>query len=223
MVKRAFICIIGIDGSGKTTQALKLLAQFRQSGIRTAYAHCYHRPILLKPLKILAKLTIMRGTNEFSNYMQYRKKKTSASKRHGFFTKTYALVWITDYWIQAFIQVSVAGLLSKVLIIDRYIYDTALNVSLSLNESIDYACRLVDFFLKFNPKPTHFFLIDLPAEIAFSRKDDIQSVYYLKERRERYLRIAERYGAIILDGTLKPELLQNQIRMAVGESEASTC
>lgn len=211
MNQKLLICIVGIDGSGKTTQARKLLDHYKAMGVKAAYAHCYHRPILLKPFKMLAKATVMRNTNEFSEYKNYRVKKTSVSRRYHLLAGIYTFIWFLDYWIQTFIQIKFKGATSSVIIIDRYIYDTALNISLSLNKPVDHAFRLIDFFLRFNKKPDHLFVIDLPEETAFNRKNDIQSVAYLKERREHYLCIAKRYGAHILNGEMNPESLENQI------------
>ncbi|HUU41342.1 MAG TPA: hypothetical protein VMW42_10390, partial [Desulfatiglandales bacterium] len=59
------------------------------------------------------------------------------------------------------------------------------------------------------------FLIDLPEEIAFTRKNDIQSVEYLRERRHIYIEMADRYGFIKLDGQAKPETILTQARQAV--------
>ena len=47
-------------------------------------------------------------------------------------------------------------------------------------------------------------------EIAFNRKNDIQSIDYLTERRERYLQFSQRYGFYRIDGDNSPEKILEQ-------------
>jgi dTMP kinase len=55
--------------------------------------------------------------------------------------------------------------------------------------------------LDFAPPPDLIFLIDLPESIAFQRKDDTPSLYYLKERREIYRWLSREYKMEVIDGT----------------------
>ncbi len=204
-----FINIVGIDGSGKTTLCKKLLREFQKRYPVVQYVHSYHEPFLLKPLKSLARVIFMRGTDEFADYPHYRERKASTSNRHRWLSRIYGLIWILDYALQALCKVRIPRLLGRRLIIDRYVYDAVLNASLTAHLSPNAAYRLVSLLLKILPKPDVVLLIDLPEEDAFSRKTDIQSVEYLRERRHRYLAMADRYGFIKLDGTAQPrELLE---------------
>lgn len=205
------ICIVGIDGSGKTTLANLLAAQWRRRCPTVRYIHSYHEAILLKPMKILAKLVLMEGTDEFGDYTHYRKTKVAASVRHPFLSRLYGILWMIDYFVQAFFTVGVPRILRRKLVVDRYIYDAALNASLTMNGFPETSYRFIDLFFKVNPRPNIVFLIDLPVEVAFARKNDIQSVEYLRERRNMYLAMAKRYGFHILDGLAKPEDLLSEV------------
>jgi len=103
--------------------------------------------------------------------------------------------------IQVFFKVSFPLYLGRQLVVDRYVFDIAVNLSLTSGKNVEYAKKLIDWSLRFSPRPDHVFYIDLPEEIAFNRKDDIQDIAYLKERRQRYLWLAKEYGFTILDGT----------------------
>ena len=48
-------------------------------------------------------------------------------------------------------------------------------------------------------------LEELPENIAFARKDDIQDIVYLSERRERYLYLAKQFDYQIIDGSKSQE------------------
>jgi len=195
------INIIGIDGAGKTTLAKQLARTLQKNDHTVCYAYCQYFARLLYPIKLLARWTVMRNTNEFKNYNNYNQTKQGTSKKHPIFARLYTTIWLVDYLIQVFFKVSLQLFLGRRLIVDRYIFDIAVNLSLTSGKSVEYAKKLIDWSLWFTPRPEYLFYIDLPEKIAFSRKDDIQDIAYLKERRQRYLWLAKEYGFIILDGT----------------------
>jgi thymidylate kinase len=206
---------VGIDGSGKTTLCQKLLSELQKNSSDIQYVHSYHEPFLLKPLRSFAKATLMRDTDEFVNYTHYRNRKTLVSNKHKMLSRIYTIVWILDYMLQTLFQVSVPKLMGACLIVDRYIYDAVLNASLTANLSRHTSYQIIDMMLKIFPKPDFVFMIDLPEEIAFTRKNDIQSVEYLRERRYIYIEMAARYGFVKLDGQAEPDAILTQARLAL--------
>ena len=66
---------------------------------------------------------------------------------------------------------------------------------------------MLDRLLKLLPRPALTVLIDVPAEVAFARKDDVRHVDYLRERRARYLRLRARPEIRPFDGEAPPEAL----------------
>ena len=103
----------------------------------------------------------------------------------------------------------------KCLLADRYIYDAVLNASLTANLPAAVMYRIIDHIFRILPKPDIVLMIDLPEEVAFSRKNDIQSVEYLRERRQIYIEMADRYGFIKLDGKAEPEEILIMAKRAV--------
>lgn len=202
-----FLNIIGIDGSGKTT----LCNNLRRLKPNLKYVHSYHEPFILKPLKFAARTLFLNGTDEFADYTDYRSKKSKASQKHSFFAFIYSIIWIIDYFFQTLFKVGIPRMIGKHLIVDRYIFDAVLNASLTANLSIGTSYKLIDLLLILLPKPDLVVLIDLPEEIAFSRKTDIQSVEYLRERRNRYTEMANKYIFLTLDGTKSQNSLLNEI------------
>jgi len=69
--------------------------------------------------------------------------------------------------------------------------------------------------LKIFPKPDFVFMIDLPEEVAFNRKNDIQSVEYLKERRQLYLEMSDKYGFIKINGQDTPQDILAQVLLSL--------
>lgn len=199
------INIIGIDGAGKTTLAKSLTATLQKQDPSVRYQYCQYFPKLLYPFKKLAKLSVMRKTHEFRDYDHYNRTKKATSSRFPFLAGVYAMIWLIDYLIQVFFKVTVPVLFGRKLIVDRYIFDIAVNLSLTTNNETNYANKLIRLFFIFAPRPDLIMFIDLPEEVAYSRKSDIQDIEYLTERRERYLALAETYNFILLDGTQPQE------------------
>ena len=218
-----FICFIGIDGSGKTTLSQRLVAHLKTefSGVR--YVHSFHSPIFLKPLKLLAKLTLMRKTDQFGDYLHYKETKSERRKRHRIMSRIYGAIWILDYSIQSLLKVAIPCIFSKVLVVDRYIFDVAINLSLTMDASEQSIWKRINLLLKINPKPDMAFLVDVPQEIAFARKNDIPHIEYLRERRAMYLNVASKFNMHILDGTNSiEELSAGIIRTLKDDSKTNT-
>jgi dTMP kinase len=209
------ICIVGIDGSGKSTLAGNLQQELRRQGMRVGYAHSFHNPFLLKPAKWIARGIFMRRVNQFGDYSAYRAQKSQASSHHPVASQWYGRLWLFDYSVQAFFGVSLQTLWTEVLLLDRYIYDTVINISSSLGWSEAYSLALISKWLKIYPRPEKVFLIDIPETVAFSRKNDIPSVEYLRERRHRYLALAKEYGFVILDGEQSQEALLSAVKKSL--------
>ncbi len=208
------INIIGIDGAGKTTLAESLAYELKKQNANVQYAYCQYFAKLLYPIKFLAKLTVMRRTNEFENYQKYNRTKQQTSQKYPFFAGIYTLVWLMDYLFQVFFKVMLPLFSGQRLVIDRYIFDIAVNLSLTTGKDVSYAKKLIDRFFWVSPRPDHVIFIDLPEKTALARKDDIQDLAYLTERRKRYLWLAKVYGFTILDGTLsKRRVLDNALKV----------
>ena len=179
------INIIGVDGSGKTTLAKSLVDDLQHIDPDIRYKYCQYFAKLLYPIKLAAKLSVMRRTDEFEDYNEYNRTKKSTSSRFPFLANVYAGVWLLDYIIQVFFKVSLPVVLGKKLVVDRYIYDIAVNISLTTNNDLAYAEEIIAIFFKIAPMPDMIIFIELPDEVAFNRKNDIQDLSYVRERSER--------------------------------------
>jgi thymidylate kinase len=205
------IYIAGIDGSGKTTLAKNLETTLQKKDSRVRYFYARHFPILMKPLKILARGTLLRRTSEFGNYEGYVATKKSQSHKHRWLARVYAFAWLLDYCVITYVRLLPHMIARHTLILDRYFFDVAINISITLDMSEDEFLRLLDATAKLYPSPDAVFFLDLPAEVAFRRKTDIQSVQYLEERRERYLSLVKKHHWIIVDACASPEQVERVV------------
>lgn len=60
MKTNLFICIIGIDGSGKTTLAKEISESYSKKGILLSYVYNRYLPLLMKPIILFGKKTVLK-------------------------------------------------------------------------------------------------------------------------------------------------------------------
>ena len=108
-------------------------------------------------------------------------------------------------------KVTLPLLRGKKLVSDRYVYDTLINMGLNMNYSALKIAKSINAFFRFFPRPDSTFLIDVPEEVAFSRKGDIPDIEYLRERRYIYLELAKIFHMHTLDGTKPLEVLTREV------------
>ncbi len=213
--KNKFICFIGIDGSGKSTQAQNIVKYFENYNEKVKYVWLGWSPTLLKPfLKFIKKkILIKKGITE-EQYTSY-----TELKKHVFKNKLKQNVWFCyitlDYFFQVLINIMIPiTFLKKSIVCDRYIYD--LVIDLSINFNITASLLFKNFPQYLFPTPDMIFFIDVKEEIAFDRKDDIPTIQYLMDRRKRYREIFEilKKNSInikIIDGQIEEEVIKEQI------------
>ncbi|RLE76818.1 MAG: hypothetical protein DRZ80_00335 [Thermoprotei archaeon] len=187
---RMLICFIGIDGSGKTTLAKEFVRVLKERGVNAIYGYNTYKPTFIKPILFLAKKIFLKD-DEIKEYYNKRNK----TLRKGFVSKVYVIFSLVDYIIQTTFKVSLPYILGKVVVCDRYVHDFFVNAYVEAGYSnID----MIEKMYKILPKPDFVFLVDVPEDVAFSRKSDVPFLEYLKERRKIYLKLNDVY---ILDGT----------------------
>lgn len=216
--KGFLICFTGIDGSGKTTLSKELVELLNKKGVKCKYVYAREKPLILKPFTLIGDWLFLRRKDLSGNYFEYSNTKKKAITRHSFLSKIYQQILLFDYSIQIFFKVKLPLMFDKNIICDRYVYDTIItDLSVDMNYSKDRVINLLDNLLRFFPEPDITFLIDVPEEIAYQRKDDTLAVEYLEERRKVYLDVGKEYGMIILEGSKSLEELKNSIQKEVFE------
>ena len=144
---------------------------------------------------------MLRGASDYG-YGTYRTARRGAVERHGVAATLYVMAWFLDYVVTTWPRMFAALLQrrGRLLIIDRYYVDQAVNMSVTLGHDrwIEILTRVFEVLL---PAPSHGILLQVSGKVAYSRKDDIKSIEYLEERQELYRAIAERRKFFNVDAT----------------------
>ena len=213
--KALLICFAGMDGTGKTTLSKELVELLNKKGIDCKYVYGRLEPFILKPFIMIGRLIFLRRVTPKS-YSEYDTTRRNAIKKHLFLSRAYQHLLLFDCTLQIFFKVKLPLIFGKTIVCDRYIYDTVItDLSRYLDYSEDRVTNLLDALLRFFPEPDISFLIDVPEEIAFQRKDDIPSVEYLKMLRKMYLNAGKEYRMVTLDGSKSLEELTSLIKNKV--------
>jgi thymidylate kinase len=103
-----------------------------------------------------------------------------------------------------------------VVILDRYIYDSFIDIDTAYGDRGKEAERLLGSTMAgFFPKPDLVLLLEIAPEEAMGRKDDIPSLSYLKEREGLYDIVGRAVGAVRVDAAGPVEEVQGRISEAV--------
>lgn len=184
------VCFTGIDGCGKTTQAKALVHHLRAQGYKSRYVWLGWSPALLKPIVKSMKHRIVkkRQTSE-DDYAKY-----TLAKRGFFLRRGTRLLWTVyvalDYALQVLVRVFIPVRLGHIVVCDRYFHDVLIDLAINYSWTAGEFRRVLrtSSALVF-PVPDKTFVIDVPEDVAFNRKNDVTSIEYLRDRRNLYLAI----------------------------------
>jgi thymidylate kinase len=211
--RNVLVCLIGIDGAGKTTLARRLCEEIGREGTKTRYVMGrFESYKTLAPLRWLAKKIFLRGERTDQSVEGVR------TKQRLFRNRWLAVFWrialYFDYTLQLGFKVCLPLRLGTNVYADRYVYDTA--VDLAADRALPVA-RMPQWLSKVfhvAPRPDLVFLVDLSEDIAYERnlaKHDNLPLDYFKERRTLYLTFKGRPEVKILDGSRRPDDLLAEI------------
>lgn len=209
--KGLFICFTGVDGSGKTTQAKKLVKNLEKNGIKFEYVYARSRPIIFKPFLVIAN-KIFIDKNHSKNYDKRTNEKKNALKNHGTLSKVFYKIMIFDYYIQLFYKIKIPLLMGRNIICDRYVYDTIItDISIDMSYSKDEIIKKINNALLVLNNPEIIYLMDINEITAYNRKDDVVSPDYIKDRRVNYLKIADTYSMIKINADMEIGEIESEI------------
>jgi len=203
MKKGLLACFMGIDGSGKTTLAKRVNEYLKEEELDCCYVYGRVIPIISRFLMWIGRRFLLKKRKEdiFHDYSDYTGQKREIFKNR-FISRIYEWSILFDQVIQINLKIRPRLLSGKIVICDRYVFDTVItDIAVDLDYSNSDTINLINKLFHVTPKPGITFLIDVPEEVAYRRKNDIPHLSYLSERRKLYLAVGKSFGVITLDGS----------------------
>ncbi|HSG28850.1 MAG TPA: hypothetical protein VLA34_10245, partial [Candidatus Krumholzibacterium sp.] len=196
------LVLSGLDGTGKSSQAERLLDRLEAEGLRSGVIWNRWKPILTLPLVKLARRMLSpvkdARTEDYSNFTEAKREKMKSPLKQKLWQR---MVW-SEYALQVRWRLVTHGWPSRGMVCDRYVYDTIVDMAVNFSvppERLETLCE--DPLLSLFPVPAQAVLIDIDPETGATRKDDGTPVEYLADRRQLYLQMARITGAVVVDGT----------------------
>ena len=195
------ISIIGVDGSGKTTQANLLIHQLRLKGIPVKYVWFrYNHLLSLIPL-IYARIF---------GYTIYEKHGENLNGRHEFYrscflSKVYPITLFIDMTLSYLIKIAIPKKMGNIFVSDRCIYDTIVDLMIDLDNLNFLDSFIGTFYRKIVPSwDTKVFFLDIDESLIVERRPELLFDTSLKKRRLAYQIIAEQFPVttIMNDGEI---------------------
>ncbi|MGC8949454.1 MAG: dTMP kinase [Infirmifilum sp.] len=187
------IVLMGIDGSGKTTQGELLYYTFRKrrykvkiiyagnTGIRLGYKYSFY---LSLPIDII------------THRLLKVHEKTLLS-RYNSLLKIENLLLFLNYVLLVLPKIYFYKRMSQIVIADRYVYDFILS-RIALGASSRFLARIL---MGMTPKPDVLLLLDVSEDIAYRRKNGEKPLKELRILRRLYLSLMKRLGGYIVDAS----------------------
>ncbi len=174
--QRVFICIEGLDGSGKTTQAKRLVRALRRKGFDVAYTT---EPTAGKVGKLIRRFVLDR------------------EKRIP--TALEALLFAADRVDHVESEVKPLLKQGKIVICDRYVYST-----LAYQGAAGLDLGWIDTINQYALKPNVTLFIDVPVNVVVKRfkkkKTVMENRTNMEKVREIYLKLVKQQRLTFIDG-----------------------
>jgi dTMP kinase len=198
-MKGKFICLMGLDGAGKTTLVKEIMKRLAAQGIDFQYVWGAYELTLLRPLVIWGKKILMKNRQP-KTYQDYLASLHTVGKSR-VLSMGYQAAVLIEYLGQILYKIWLPLRRGRNIISDRYIFDTLISVKVNLNLTEAAMFRGLRVLLQFLPAPDRIIFIEVPEEVAFARKTDTPSLDYLRVRKPLYNKVAATYRALTVDGT----------------------
>jgi thymidylate kinase len=182
------ICFLGIDGSGKSTLSRYLCDELRRRGYPVSYTwwlegeHSAFRTLLR---------WVGKGHSAQLRHPETRATRTDRTSNFTVrvFEAAYPSLVLLDYLRFGIVKAWLPALLGadRVIIFDRFIYDTVSALSHDFKFATSRQERLLLLYKRLLPNPNIIFIVDVPPKVAQQRKsDEIPSVAAAQKMHDRY-------------------------------------
>lgn len=204
------ICIIGPDGTGKTTQAKILIEKLREMGYEYEYRWMRFHHLISLPVLALARLM---GLTEVQTLPDGRKIGYHYFYRSRLISKLYPIALYLDTVLAMIFKIYIPlKIQRKRLVCDRFIHDTLVDLMVDLDNPKFANSKTAKRFLKMIPRECLTILLVAPREKIKERREDLKFDRSLGRRIEIYRELSKRFPQLIeIDASLDINRIHRQI------------
>lgn len=203
------ICLIGPDGTGKTTQAKRLIQKLNEIGIDCIYRwmrfhHFFSLPILAIARIIgLSKIEKTKSGLKIGYHYFYKSKIISK-----LYIVTMYLDTLVSYFLNIWLPIQI---FRKTVICDRFVHDTLIDIMISTKNYELLDSKIGKKFLSLVPKNAIVIMLLADANTLRQRREDILIDKTLLKRLELYQKLAEKVNIQTIDSSRSIEEVHQNI------------
>ncbi len=193
-MKSRLVYLAGIDGSGKSTQAVRFVEAAQADGQPWVYRWARWEPWLTDPIMKLGRRLVSRGSGRGSarpeddaGYESFTAGKQRIFRRR-WVRSLWTIVVLLEYLPQAWWRLGPSLLSGKTVLCDRYLPDVWVDLAVNFSEGVEGVERLSRHPLcRLFPPIDRMVFLDVDPQVGFTRKRDGTPLRYLQDRRPLYL------------------------------------
>lgn len=203
MNKNICVCLMGVDGSGKTTIAKAYLKHLEKSAEPVIHVWSRYRNYFSKPFLALMRVTghnrkevvdgVKIGYHDFSN------------------NKVIACVFLGLQWLDQYIDITLRfRFRSQAIVSDRCVIDTLVDLCIDTGMDDFILGRYGRSLLSLMPQEIKYFLVARDKQLVYKCRPDVKADANFDRRVSLYNRVASTFDLIPLNnnGTMDDSLNQ---------------
>ncbi len=182
------VVISGIDGAGKTTLARRLNKLAEDEGVDSEYIYGRVKPVISRMIIFFGRVVLLKRKKKeiFTNFNSYYTQRQKIFQNRKLL-EIFIISFLMDQVIQSTVKITPRLWLGKTIFCDRYVKDTLImDIAPTMNYSKSDISNMMRYLFKILPQPQFEFLLDIPIDTAFARKNDIPDKKILIEAKRLY-------------------------------------
>ncbi|EKF86358.1 hypothetical protein [Methanobacterium formicicum] len=213
-MEKSLICVIGPDGTGKTTQIELLINYFEKNGFHYKYQWLRFYHFFSLPLLLLARFY---GLSEVKILDDGEKIGYHYFHRSKLISHIYPILLFADTFLLIFFKIYLPLLFGKKIICDRFIYDTIVDLMVSTSNYELYKSRVGKLFLMLIPRNKKIFLLISNETTLKTRREDIKKDRNIGLKIELYEKLANEFNLKTIDTQESINLVHEQLIRGLNE------
>ncbi len=195
MDKVQAIILCGLDGSGKSTQAKKLIEYLGRKKIKTKYLWLRAPNRLSLPLIILLRITGIFYSQKSASGKEFG---AADFRNHQTLKKLWAKALLLDF---KFSRHKLLGHIRHgyVVVLDRFVVDALVDLIVVTGDD-NLLQTMTKEFTSLVPTDSKIFYLDIKPAISYTRNQE-ENTEILKKRRELYLKISKLIQMQVIEGS----------------------